>query len=239
MNCWNKLSLLTMNSVCLFSAGVRSTAWYLISFLGHALKDAFETLINARQNKPAELIAKFVDQQVDKSIHSCVILKTFEQLRSGGKGISEQESELILERVLILFRWFLFADCLLRLTFILICNSYLQGKDVFEAFFKKDLAKRLLLNKSASIDAEKAIISKLKQECGSSFTNKLEGMFKVNWILICWLSLITRPGHGVVKGYHDSLFELERKKGSERQSELWHWAWWTSFHLFLNSCLGH
>ena len=33
-----------------------------------------------------------------------------------------------------------------------------QGKDVFEAFFKKDLAKRLLLNKSASVDAEKSII---------------------------------------------------------------------------------
>jgi len=31
----------------------------------------------------------------------------------------------------------------------------------------------------ASIDAEKSIISKLKQECGSGFTNKLEGMFKV------------------------------------------------------------
>lgn len=53
-----------------------------------------------------------------------------------------------------------------------------QGKDVFEAFYKKDLAKRLLLNKSASIDAEKSMISKLKAECGSQFTNKLEGMFK-------------------------------------------------------------
>ncbi len=49
-----------------------------------------------------------------------------------------------------------------------------QGKDVFEAFFKKDLAKRLLLGKSGSTDAEKSMISKLKQECGSSFTNKLE-----------------------------------------------------------------
>ena len=54
----------------------------------------------------------------------------------------------------------------------------LQGKDVFEAFYKKDLAKRLLLGKSASIDAEKSMISKLKAECGSQFTNKLEGMFK-------------------------------------------------------------
>jgi cullin-4 len=32
---------------------------------------------------------------------------------------------------------------------------------VFEAFYKKDLAKRLLLGKSASIDAEKSMISKV------------------------------------------------------------------------------
>lgn len=53
-----------------------------------------------------------------------------------------------------------------------------QGKDVFEAFYKKDLAKRLLLGKSASTDAEKNMVQKLKTECGSQFTNKLEGMFK-------------------------------------------------------------
>ena len=33
---------------------------------------------------------------------------------------------------------------------------------MFEAFYKKDLSKRLLLDKSASIDAEKSMISKLK-----------------------------------------------------------------------------
>ena len=49
---------------------------------------------------------------------------------------------------------------------------------MFEAFYKKDLAKRLLLGKSASADAEKGMITKLKAECGAQFTNKLEGMFK-------------------------------------------------------------
>ena len=49
---------------------------------------------------------------------------------------------------------------------------------MFEAFYKKDLSKRLLLDKSASVDAEKGMISKLKAECGSGFTSKLEGMFK-------------------------------------------------------------
>eukprot|EP00271_Cylindrocystis_brebissonii_P008559 TRINITY_DN22947_c0_g1_i1.p1 TRINITY_DN22947_c0_g1~~TRINITY_DN22947_c0_g1_i1.p1 ORF type:complete len:827 (-),score=185.08 TRINITY_DN22947_c0_g1_i1:668-3148(-) len=108
-----------------------------------SLRDAFEHLINMRQNRPAELIAKFIDAR----------------LRAGNKGTSDEELEGVLDRVLVLFR-------------------FIQGKDVFEAFYKKDLAKRLLLGKSASTDAEKSLISKLKTECGSQFTNKLEGMFK-------------------------------------------------------------
>ncbi|KAI4312356.1 hypothetical protein MLD38_037173 [Melastoma candidum] len=108
----------------------------------NTVKDSFEHLINLRQNRPAELIAKFLD----------------EKLRAGNKGTSEEELEGTLDKVLVLFR-------------------FIQGKDVFEAFYKKDLAKRLLLGKSASIDAEKSMITKLKTECGSQFTNKLEGMF--------------------------------------------------------------
>lgn len=41
-------------------------------------------------------------------------------------------------------------------------SSLVVGKDVFEAFYKKDLAKRLLVGKSASVDAEKSMLSKLK-----------------------------------------------------------------------------
>ena len=55
---------------------------------------------------------------------------------------------------------------------------FIHGKDVFEKFYKNDLAKRLLHSRSASDDAEKAMLSKLREECGSSFTQKLEGMFK-------------------------------------------------------------
>jgi hypothetical protein len=39
---------------------------------------------------------------------------------------------------------------------------FIHGKDVFEAFYKKDLAKRLLVGKSASVDSEKSMLSKLK-----------------------------------------------------------------------------
>jgi cullin 3 len=54
---------------------------------------------------------------------------------------------------------------------------YLADKDVFEAYYKNHLAKRLLGNKSGSEEAERAMVSLLKAECGYQFTSKLEGMF--------------------------------------------------------------
>ncbi|TPX64810.1 hypothetical protein CcCBS67573_g08297 [Chytriomyces confervae] len=106
------------------------------------IRESFEKFINKRHNKPAELIAKHVDS----------LMKT-------GKGITEAETEEVLDQCLALFR-------------------FIHGKDVFEAFYKKDLAKRLLLGKSSSVDSEKSMLSKLKVECGAAFTSKLENMFK-------------------------------------------------------------
>ncbi|KAL3917111.1 MAG: hypothetical protein SGILL_004866, partial [Bacillariaceae sp.] len=59
---------------------------------------------------------------------------------------------------------------------------YLQAKDVFEAFFKQDLAKRLLWNKIVSMDVERHFVSLLKSECGAGYTSKMEGMFQdMDW----------------------------------------------------------
>ncbi len=55
---------------------------------------------------------------------------------------------------------------------------YLADKDVFERYYKQHLAKRLLLNKSASDDAEQNMISRLKTASGCQITHKLERMFK-------------------------------------------------------------
>ena len=55
---------------------------------------------------------------------------------------------------------------------------FVQGKAVFEAFYKKDLARRLLMGRSASHDAERNMLTRLKNECGASFTHNLESMFK-------------------------------------------------------------
>ena len=58
----------------------------------------------------------------------------------------------------------------------------LAGKDVFEAFYKRDLAKRLLWNRIVSMDVEKSVCTLLKAECGAAYTSKMEGMFQdVDW----------------------------------------------------------
>lgn len=54
---------------------------------------------------------------------------------------------------------------------------FLTEKDVFERYYKNHLAKRLLLGRSVSDDAERGMLAKLKVECGYQFTQKLEGMF--------------------------------------------------------------
>nr|XP_037273109.1 cullin-3-like [Rhipicephalus microplus] len=54
----------------------------------------------------------------------------------------------------------------------------LQDKDLFERHYKQRLAKRLLLDKSASNETEKAMVAKLRKECGCLFTSKMEAMLK-------------------------------------------------------------
>lgn len=57
--------------------------------------------------------------------------------------------------------------------------KYIEDKDVFQKFYSKMLAKRLVQHVSASDDAEASMISKLKQACGFEYTSKLQRMFQV------------------------------------------------------------
>jgi cullin 3 len=106
-----------------------------------SLNQAFEFFINLNPKSP-EYISLFID----------------EKLKKGLKGVSEEEVDSILDKVMMLFR-------------------FIQEKDVFEKYYKQHLAKRLLLGRSVSDDAERNMIAKLKTECGYQFTSKLEGMF--------------------------------------------------------------
>ena len=55
--------------------------------------------------------------------------------------------------------------------------KYIDDKDVFQKFYAKMLAKRLIHSQSVSMDSEESMINKLKQACGYEFTSKLHRMF--------------------------------------------------------------
>lgn len=107
----------------------------------NTLNHSFESFINLSQRSP-EYISLFMD----------------DKLRKGLKGMSEDDIEGVLDKVMMLFR-------------------YLQEKDVFEKYYKQHLAKRLLSGRTTSDDAERSLLVKLKTECGYQFTSKLESMF--------------------------------------------------------------
>jgi hypothetical protein len=106
----------------------------------------------------AELLAKFIDLRFKNSKTSLV---SSPMKHSQGKSalMIDDDNESFQESVLDLFR-------------------LIQSKDVFESFYRQDLSKRLLQNKSLSIDTERSFTSKLKAECGAGYVSKMEGMFK-------------------------------------------------------------
>ena len=82
-----------------------------------------------------------------------------ENMRKHIRTMTEDEIDKMLEKAITLLR-------------------YIQDKDLFERYYKKHLARRLLMDKSASLEIEKQMISRMKIELGNTFTAKLEGMFK-------------------------------------------------------------
>ena len=139
--------------------------------LGHTLRESFETFINKskRSNmtwgtdnpKPGEMIAKYVDAILKggtKAIGSAVAdapggkAGNLEEHDRDSSMDEEKEISNQLDQVLELFR-------------------FVHGKAVFEAFYKRDLARRLLLGRSASADAEKMMLTRLKS-----------GMFLSIWL---------------------------------------------------------
>lgn len=80
-------------------------------------------------------------------------------LKKSSKNPEEAELEDTLNHVMIVFK-------------------YILDKDIFQKFYSKLLAKRLVFHMSASDDAEASMISKLKQACGFEYTSKLQRMFQ-------------------------------------------------------------
>lgn len=165
------------------------TAFQRDEVLGHGLRESFETFMNKTKKgdatwgtdntKVGEMIAKYVDQLLRggaKAIPEVLTVRRSSSITAPNGVLptaaaaadednediemdEDEEIKIQLDQVLDLFR-------------------FVHGKAVFEAFYKKDLARRLLMGRSASADAERSMLTRLKTECGSGFTQNLEQMFK-------------------------------------------------------------
>lgn len=129
-------------------------------------------------------------------------------LKKSSKNPEEAELEDTLNQVMVVFK-------------------YIEDKDVFQKFYSKMLAKRLVNYTSASDDAEASMISKLKQACGYEYTIKLQRMFQ---------------DIGISKDLNDKF--KQRTKASEHPNEIdfsiqvlssGSWPFSQSFHFSLPS----
>jgi len=99
-------------------------------------------------------------KDVSTNFTNAEIVSTYaDRILKGGEKLGDAAMEFELERIISVF-------------------YYLPDKDLFAEIYRNQLAKRLLNGRSASMDAEKQMISKLKQQCGAPLTSKLEGMIR-------------------------------------------------------------
>ncbi|KAF4123141.1 cullin 4, partial [Geosmithia morbida] len=142
----------------------------------YSMREAFGSMMNDRKvagcwdigtSKIGEMIAKHIDMLLRgglKALPTSLLSDVKDRAaaeKEGQASTADEDAELNrqLDQALELFR-------------------FIEGKDTFEAFYKKHLARRLLLSRSASQDAERSMLAKLRGECGANFTHNLEQMFK-------------------------------------------------------------
>jgi len=80
-------------------------------------------------------------------------------LKKGNKNVEENQIEEKLNQIIIIFK-------------------YIDDKDVFQKFYSKMLARRLIHGTSVSDDAESLMIGGLKQACGFEYTSKLHNVYR-------------------------------------------------------------
>jgi cullin 3 len=130
------------------------------------LKDKFDTIWERSLRQDALLqtaltrsFADFINSSTFSRGSEYISLFIDDNMKKGIKDKTEAQVDEVLDKAITLLR-------------------YVQDKDMFELYYKKHLSKRLLMNKSISIDVEKQMILRMKIELGNNFTTKLEAMFK-------------------------------------------------------------
>lgn len=124
---------------------------------GSALDKACSSIINHRINpkqpcRSPELLAKFCDSLLRKP-----------SVNLNNNACSSKDANE--------------TDIDEKLTLAITVFKYIDDKDVFQKFYSKNMARRLIFSQMASMEAEELMINKLKQVCGYEFTAKIHKMY--------------------------------------------------------------
>jgi cullin 1 len=116
-----------------------------------ARREAYEVFMNETLTQPTKQ-----EGQPPVKVTVSELLSLYCDNLMKSTSISSDELDAILQKVVALF-------------------VYIQDKDLFQEFYRKQMSKRLLMSKTDN-DNEKLLISKLKLKMGAPYTSKLEGM---------------------------------------------------------------
>jgi hypothetical protein len=132
-----------------------------------AVDKAFRTIINENiNNLPAngpETLARYCDMMMKKNAGKRETAGTTAVVKRKGLKkpmieLDEGDQEERLMKMVTLFK-------------------YVEDKDVFQKFYSRMLAKRLIYGASSSEELEINMINRLKEICGVEYTSKLNKMF--------------------------------------------------------------
>lgn len=121
--------------------------------LQDAIRLGFKAGMGSRQNAPAEWIGTYDTRQQAARELTRLAAKHLDVVMRRGQGSGTE------------------AQFNSQLDEIIALVGFTRDKDVFKAFYSTQLAKRLLLSKSASDDMERNMIVKLQNELGEEFTS--------------------------------------------------------------------
>ncbi|RUP51076.1 Cullin family-domain-containing protein [Jimgerdemannia flammicorona] len=133
-----------------------------------AVDKAFRSIVNDTSTNPnangPEALARFCDMLLKKGSAKKDVIASTTVVATGagiGKAVSMVED----------------GDMEEKLTRMITIFKYVDDKDVFQKFYSRMLAKRLIFSTSSSEEAEANMISRLKESCGVEYTSKLHRMF--------------------------------------------------------------
>merc|ERR1719261_2013608 len=137
------------------------------------------------QKSLKEAFEVFINRDIGKYSFAALMSSFCDRiLKKSGERLTDDAVEVLLTKMVELF-------------------SFLSDKDLFAEVYRNQLSKRLLYETSASEDAEKSMIAKLKMKCGAQFTSKLEGMITDLSLAADWQ-----------KDFREHCGQLQDKKGS-------------------------